>query len=72
MFLKPFSPPNNESFWCNDCDANVIESQNPNTGQVFSVFGEEWYANTQEIGDYKMFVIALCPDCLKKINFNME
>jgi len=66
MRLEPFTPHSLTRFWCNKCDANVVDSEKPETGSFFVQFGHTYDRSTQDYsGEYTGVMFALCPECLE-------
>jgi hypothetical protein len=53
---NPYKSP--QVYWCHICDANKVDSERPETGKFYHVFGHEF-----ETGDYTSVFFAICPDC---------
>ena len=66
MKLAPFTPHDPQSFWCNNCDANVVDSTKPGTGSFHIQFGHAWNAATKSFdgdGEYLGVMFAFCARC---------
>ena len=63
--MEQITPKKSAEFWCNKCDANVVNSTDESTGKFFVQFGHQYDAKTgQYDGDYVGVMFALCKDCL--------
>lgn len=49
-------------YWCQICDSCVVDSQNPNTGSFYAVFGVVDPATDTQ----GRALFAICPDCKKE------
>lgn len=62
-----------QKFWCNECDENVVDSTNPETGHFYMMFGHIYkpsskiseFGTDKSIGDSTSIIFALCSDCEK-------
>lgn len=51
-------------FWCNHCDSQTVDSENPKTGQFYTVFGHGYSAKERNYeGEYVGVMFALCTRC---------
>jgi len=63
---RKHTPRTKQIFWCNHCDAKQVDSNKPETGRFFVVFGHSWSQSHKEYeGEYTGGMFALCEDCLK-------
>lgn len=54
------------SFWCNQCDRNPVDSDKPETGSFFVIFGHIYDRETRQYnGEYTGTMFAVCSDCAK-------
>ena len=54
-----------EIYWCNWCDGNKVNSNDPKTGSFFSQFGSTWNVAAQKCNnDYVQVIFAMCIDCM--------
>ena len=64
-----YEPRSHQKYWCNHCDTEQVESQNPESGQYFVAFGHKYEKNSSEYdGEYLGVMFALCKNCLKEEN----
>jgi hypothetical protein len=53
-----------EEFWCGECDNTKVDSDKPETGTFYQVFGHQYVPGTQPgSNDYHSVIFALCPKC---------
>lgn len=63
--LTSFKPRFVDEYWCNDCDAVVIDSTDTTTGYFFLASGVLFEGDT--IGDdFIPITFAICTECLKR------
>lgn len=59
-----------EKFWCNYCDAHRVDSDKPETGTFYGVFGHiskfDRTKQQQVTEDYEQVVWAVCTECDKE------
>ena len=61
---KRHTPQHTQKFWCNACDRNTVDSDKPETGNFYVIFGHAWDPVSKDFdGDYGGFMFALCPTC---------
>ena len=56
-------------YWCSWCDVWTVNSNQPETGKFFTVFGQ---LHTQEgpgTGNQAQVTFAICTHCLKELDF---
>ena len=58
---KPIGEP--LSYWCEECDNQVVQSEHPETGTFFTVTGTV----INDKGAYHVVVFALCPECISEL-----
>ena len=53
-----------EVFWCSECDNRTVDSDKPETGTFYQVFGHQYVPGTQPgSNDFYSVIFALCPKC---------
>lgn len=63
--MKEHEPRTHQTFWCSECDANLVDSEKPETGKFFVHFGHAFNSETKEFdGDYVGVMSAICHKCL--------
>lgn len=68
LFQKVENFESPQKFWCHDCDMKAVESDDPETGTFFRMFGHElsyFYDSCTPKEEYISVCFALCPACLK-------
>ena len=64
MTLEPYTPRTKQSFWCKRCDAKAVDSDKPETGNFYVIFGHSYSQKSREYdGEYTGVMFALCNDC---------
>lgn len=59
-----YKPKTQQTFFCNKCDCNLIDSENPDTGTFYVQFGHAWCEDKKEYdGTYTGVMFALCSEC---------
>lgn len=69
MRNEPYTPRTAQSFWCNDCDTNVVDSTKPETGTFHIQFGHAFNNETKSFdgdGEYLGVMFAICKECATK------
>lgn len=67
MHLEPYTPVKPEQYWCNVCDHNIVDSENPLTGHYYVQIGHAWNSKSKNYdGDYTGVMFALCYECQQK------
>lgn len=62
--MKRHVPRTPQSFWCDKCDSNSVDSDKPETGFFHVQFGHAYNRETQEFdGEYVGVMFALCKYC---------
>jgi hypothetical protein len=62
---ESYTPRAPQVFWCNRCDNQKVDSENPDTGRFFVVFGHVYDDTTEQYdGDYRGVMFAVCKGCL--------
>lgn len=69
--VKEFEVPDGviTNFWCSECDAQTVKSQDKTSGRFFIQAGHVWNGiqASSPIGSYYPLIIwALCNTCLEK------
>lgn len=66
---KEITPLKDQQFWCDECDAVLVDSNKPDSGKFFMQSGcaipFTQLGNIKEYGDYAAVVFAICAQCLK-------
>jgi hypothetical protein len=63
--LDTYQPRTHQQFWCKKCDRVSVDSEKPETGSFFNVFGHMWDRETKEYdGEYVGVMFAVCTGCL--------
>ena len=58
---KPRTP---QTFWCNHCDSNRVDSEKSETGSFYVFFGHTYKAGSGEYdGEYMGVMLAICTSC---------
>ena len=66
MHLDEHKPRMTQRFWCNKCDAKIVDTEKPETGKFYVQFGHGYSARDKDYtGDYTGVMFALCPECDK-------
>lgn len=58
-----------QEFWCAECDHCKVDSDLPDSGKFFQVFGHVRKIigkNPNDTGDYEAVIFAICANCLAK------
>ena len=57
--------PQNLEFWCTECDASLVKSNDKLTGHFYYYDGHVWngISFAKPVGDFHMFINAICADC---------
>lgn len=42
MKSREYVPLSEKEFWCNCCDGNVVNSEKPESGKFYRMFGHTW------------------------------
>lgn len=64
---EPYEPRTHQRFWCSHCDATMVDSQHPETGNFYLAFGHRYDDNTKEYdGEYLGVMFAICRECGKR------
>jgi hypothetical protein len=57
-----------QQFWCDECDENRVDSQQPETGKFYSQFGHKYrYDHFRKEGiieEWTQVIYAICSSCL--------
>lgn len=63
---KQIFPQRQVVFWCNNCDAKHVDSENTSTGFFFVQFGHQYDAKKGGYeGEYVGVMFAVCNECLE-------
>ena len=57
-----------QEYWCEKCDGNVVDSDNPDSGKFFQVSGcirKLTFKEKEDTGDWETVIFALCKSCLE-------
>lgn len=56
-------------FWCSVCDHNLVDIDNPQSGNFYEVCGHKlkWDRGWVEIHDVESVMYAVCHDCSDKV-----
>lgn len=61
--IRIYKPDGSESFYCHNCDGNIVYGDRPETGTFFYATGHVLgYGEITD--DYESVVFAICPECL--------
>lgn len=64
MKLEPHTPRTPQRFWCNRCDQQTVDSEKPETGNFYVIFGHVYNLETRDYdGEYNGVMFAICPKC---------
>ena len=64
MKLEPYTPCTPQRFWCNRCDQQTVDSEKPDTGNFYVIFGHAYNQETREYdGEYSSVMFAFCKSC---------
>ena len=57
-------PRTRQEFWCSECDSVKVDSEKPETGRFFIVFGHAFDQATKEYdGEYTGVMYSVCFNC---------
>lgn len=67
IWKEPYQPRTRQEYWCNCCDNQIVDSEQPNTGRFFLQSGHSYNKETREYdGEYSMVLFAFCTVCLNQ------
>jgi len=65
MILDTYQPRTPQSYWCKKCDHRIVDSNKPETGNFFTVFGHSYNSQSKEYdGEYLGVMFAVCKPCM--------
>jgi hypothetical protein len=71
-YPEVYNPSKAQTHWCADCDHNLVNSDRPETGNFFVVFGHSWSQKEKAYdGEYTGVMYAICKSC-QLLNVNSE
>ena len=68
--MQKYSPKTPQKFWCNICDAHIVDSEDIISGSFYTQFGHSYNkAEKDYTGEYVGVMFAVCKHCQKEHNF---
>lgn len=62
-----YTPGSKQEYWCNQCNCNVVYSDDSTTGKFYVQFGHGYNPTTKEYdGEYTGVMFAVCAECTKE------